>query len=197
MAARYATAIAFILCATAFPAFAGPTYYMVGGICTDGTRDAFGELLCSHSISVTVEMREGYVPGTFFFEDEFSDPQTVAFFTFEDGSPLGFVATSFPPGCCGGNIGRMGGASEGDFLQFHWLFGGDGPYFDADTYSGTWFFATPKSLDPGDVYFSSGTYDYWLGPRVVAEPQSLALAGVALATLVLVRSRRSRVRMCA
>jgi hypothetical protein len=189
MGARSAAAIAFILCATAFPAFAGAFYQMVGGICTDGSRDDNGQLLCGPNfISATVEMADGYVLGTF-FADNPSDPQSVAFFTFYDGfQPYGYVATGFPIDCCGSNLGAMGGPSDGDFLQFHWL---DGPNFDA--FGGRWFFSTPTG---GDQYFSSGTYDHWEGPRApVAEPQSLALAGVALATLVLVRSRRSRMRM--
>jgi hypothetical protein len=192
MRIRYAAAIAFILCAIAFPAFAGPSYQMVGGICTDGSTDDNGQLLCSPNISAAVEMADWYVLGTPFSEDA-SAPQSVAFFTFYDGfQPYGYVATVFPIDCCGGNLGEMGGASEGDFLQFHWL---DGPNFDAS--GGRWFFSTPTGPNPGDLYFSSGTYDHWEGPRVVAEPQSLALIGIALATFVLVRSilvrsRRSR-----
>jgi hypothetical protein len=185
MGARYAAAIAFILCATAFPAFAGPVYQMVGGICTDGSADDNGQLLCSpNGISVSVEMADGYVPGTP-FADSPSDPQSVALFFFSDGFQT--VLTGFPIDCCGGNLGEMGGPSSQDYLQFHWL---DGPNFDAS--GGTWFFETPAVET---AYFSSGTYDHWEGPRVVAEPQSLALVGVALATLVLVRSRRSRVRL--
>jgi hypothetical protein len=189
MRARYAAAIAFVLCATAFPAFAGPTYQMVGGICTDGSTDANGQLLCDpNSVFATVEMADGYVPGTFFADDP-SDPQSVAFFTFYDGfQPYGYVATGFPIDCCGSNLGVLGGPPDGDFLQFHWL---DGPNFYA--FGGTWFFSTPTG---GDPYFSSGTYDHWEGPRTsVAEPPSLALVGVALTTLVFVLSRRLRVRM--
>jgi hypothetical protein len=185
MGARYAAAIAFILCATAFPAFAGPVYQMVGGICTDGSADDNGQLLCSpNGISVSVEMADGYVPGTP-FADSPSDPQSVALFFFSDGFQT--VLTGFPIDCCGGNLGEMGGPSSQDYLQFHWL---DGPNFDAS--GGTWFFETPAVET---AYFSSGTYDHWEGPRVVAEPQSLALTGIALATLVLVRSKRSRARM--
>jgi hypothetical protein len=129
-------------------------------------------------------MADGYVPGTP-FADSPSDPQSVALFFFSDGFQT--VLTGFPIDCCGGNLGEMGGPSSQDYLQFHWL---DGPNFDAS--GGTWFFETPAVET---AYFSSGTYDHWEGPRVVAEPQSLALVGVALATLVLVRSRRSRVRL--
>src|SRR6266542_1535033 len=103
MGARYAAAIAFILCATAFPAFAGPTYYMVGGICTDGTRNDLGELLCSPNyISVRVEMADWYVPGTPFADNPW-DPQSVAFFTYYDG--FKDYATDFPIDCCGANLG--------------------------------------------------------------------------------------------
>jgi hypothetical protein len=187
MGARYAAVIAFILCTTAFPASAGAYYSMVGGICTDGSRDDNGELLCSYHIAANVQMADQYVLGTFFAENPW-DPQSVDFLDFYDGFyPYGYVFTGFPIDCCGSNLGSMGGPPEGDFLQFHWL---DGPNFEA--FGGRWFFSTPT----GDgQYFSSGTYDHWEGPRVVAEPQSLALAGVALATLVLVRSRRSRMRM--
>jgi len=188
MAARYATAIAVILCATAFSAFAGPVYQMVGGICTDGSRDDMGELLCSTStyIVATVEMADWYVPGTE-FGDNPQDPQSVALFSFYDGFPsYGYVVTGFPIDCCGSNLGRMGGPSDRDYLFFHWL---DGPNFLA--LRGEWFFWTPTGTGE---YFSSGTYDYWVGPRApAAEPQSLVLVSVALATLVLVRSRRSRV----
>ncbi len=187
MAARYATAIAVILCATAFSAFAGPVYEMVGGICTDGWRGDMGQLLCDpNGISVTVEMADWYVPGTW-FGDSPQDPQSVALFTFYDGFPsYGYVVTGFPIDCCGSNSGEMGGPSDQDYLFIHWL---DGPNFEA--FRGEWFFWTPTG---GDPYFSSGTYDYWVGPRApAAEPQSLVLVSVALATLVLVRSRRSRV----
>jgi len=188
MSARYAAAIAFVLCATAFPAFAGAYYSMVGGICTDGSRDDNGELLCSHGIAANVQMADGYVLGTF-FADNPSDPQSVDFLDFFDGFlPYGYVFTGFPIDCCGSNLGSIGGLLDADFLQFHWL---DGPNFEA--FDGKWFFSTPTG---GDQYFSSGTYDHWAGPRRVvdvAEPQSPALVGIALATLVLVRSRRSRV----
>ena len=65
MNARYTTAFAAILWTTAFSALAGPMYQLVGGICTDGTRPDMGRPLeCSHNITVTVEMVDGYVPGT-------------------------------------------------------------------------------------------------------------------------------------
>lgn len=188
MGARYAAAIAFILCATAFPAFAGPYYSMVGGVCTDGIRDDTGELLCNFH-GANVQMADGYVPGTFFADNPW-DPQSVDFLDFYDGVlPYGYVFTGFPIDCCGSNLGSMGGPPDGDFLQFHWL---DGPNFEA--FGGRWFYSTPTG---GDQYFSSGTYDHWEGPRIFVdpEPQSLALASLALATLVLVRSRRSRIRM--
>ena len=56
MGARYAAVIAFFLCTTAFPASAGAYYSMVGGICTDGSRDDNGELLCSYHIADHVEL---------------------------------------------------------------------------------------------------------------------------------------------
>src|SRR5690349_684451 len=110
MNARYAAAIAFILCATAFRAFAGPTYEMVGGFCTYssvGDEDPFCSLL-GGPVRATVEMADGYVLGTF-FADNASDPQSVAFFFFDDGfQPYGQVATGFPIDCCGSNLGTMG-----------------------------------------------------------------------------------------
>ena len=59
--------VAMLAAATAFSACAGPTYGLVGGICTDGstTTGLPGDpLLCSHHIIVVVEMADGYVPGT-------------------------------------------------------------------------------------------------------------------------------------
>ena len=87
-------------------ALAGVMYQLEGGICTDGTRtDPGGALLCSHNVTVTAQMIDGYVPGTPFV-DSSSGASTVAFFTFSDGFIT--VATDFPPGGSGsGNFGVM------------------------------------------------------------------------------------------
>jgi len=104
MTIRYAAAIAAILCATAFPAFAGPFYQLVGGICNDGSDDGNGQLLCSDNIAATVEMADGYVPGTPFADSTQGLRVTVAFFTFSDGFVT--IATDFPLGASGpGNFG--------------------------------------------------------------------------------------------
>lgn len=184
MGAKYAAAIAFIFCATAFPAFAGAIYQMVGGDCTYsnvggpgpcGPRDVYADLY----------MADGYVPGTAFTSSSDFPPFAVTFFTFSDGYLGG--DTDFPSGFVGGVVsGQMpNGVGEG-YLSVHWEHS-----FSFEAYGGVWTFC--RVLCEG--YFSTGTYREWAGPRVVAEPQSLALIGVALATLVLVRSRRSRIRM--
>ena len=176
MTARHATALAAILWTTAFSAAAGPMYQLVGGICTDGTEIG-GTLLCSHNITVTVDMVDGYVPGTP-FADTSSGPSTVAFFTFSDGFET--IATDFPPGGSGtGNFGVMPVSSGLGSLHIHWF---DGFFFDSE--GGTWSFGIEIG---GGGYFSSGTYEAWAR---VPEPSSFALICVALATLILVRSRR-------
>lgn len=54
--------VALFAAATAFSATAAPVFFhMVGGICTDGTKED-GQLLCSGHITVTVEMVDRYVP---------------------------------------------------------------------------------------------------------------------------------------
>jgi hypothetical protein len=189
MTIRYAAAIAAILCATAFPAFAGPFYQLVGGICNDGSGDGNGQLLCSDNIAATVEMADGYVPGTPFADSTQGLPVTVAFFTFSDGFVT--IATDFPLGASGpGNFGVMPDTSGQGALHIHWF---QGFFFDAE--NGIWHFG--QEFGPGggggQGYFSSGTYGNWV--RVIPEPGLLSLAGVALAMLALVRSRRSRARI--
>jgi hypothetical protein len=75
-------------------------------------------------------------------------------------------------------------------LHIHWF---QGFFFDAE--NGIWHFG--QEFGPGggggQGYFSSGTYENWV--RAIPEPGLLSLVGVALAMLVLVRSRRSRVRI--
>jgi hypothetical protein len=185
MTTRYATAIAAILCATVFPAFAGPFYHLVGGICTDGSTDDNGQLLCNDNITATVEMADGYVSGTPFFDTPQHLPVTVAFFTFSDGVVT--IATDFPLGASGpANFGVMPETSGQGSLHIHWF---QGFFFDAE--SGTWQFGQELGPGVGQGYFSSGTYETWV--RVIPEPGLLSLVGVALAMLALVRSRRSRV----
>lgn len=191
MAARLATAIALILCATAFSAFAGPVYELVGGICTDGsTTDIGGPLLCSHDITATVEMVDGYIPGTPFGDSpQGPGPSTAAFFTFSDGFVT--VATGFPLGASGpGNYGVMPETSGQGSLHIHWF---DGLFFDAD--AGAWHFGLEFGPGGGGAqgYLSSGTYENWV--RAIPEPRSLALVGVALAMLVSIRSGRLRARI--
>ena len=186
MGARYAAAIAFIFCATAFPAFAGALYEMQGGSCTySNVGDENGPFCSFGTVTATVLMADGYVPGTSFVSDSQFPPSAVAFFSFSDGYLGG--ETDFPSGFGGGVVsGQMPNGFGLGSLHVHWdnsfSFDVDGPF---------WTFC--RVLCEG--YFSTGTYLEWAGPRVVAEPQSLALVGVALATLVLVRPRRSRVRM--
>jgi len=122
MTIRYAAAIAAILCATAFPAFAGPFYQLVGGICNDGSGDGNGQLLCSDNIAATVEMADGYVPGTPFADSTQGLRVTVAFFTFSDGFVT--IATDFPLGASGpGNFGVMPDTSGQGALHIHWFQG--------------------------------------------------------------------------
>lgn len=186
MRARYAAAITFILCATAFPAFAGAYYEMVGGTCTYSNVGDEGGPFCQFgTVTATVVMADGYVPGTSFASFSEFPPSAVAFFSFSDGYLGG--ETDFPLGFAGGVVsGQMPNGFGLGTLHVHWensfFFEADGPF---------WTFCRVSC----EGYFSTGNYLEWAGPRVVAEPQSLALAGVALATLVLVRSRRSSVRM--
>ena len=187
MGARYAAAIAGILCATAFPSFAGPFYQLVGGICTDGSTDVNNQLFCSHNITATVDMADGYVPGTPFLDSPTSLPVTVAFFTFSDGFLT--IATDFPLGASGpSNSGVMPVTSGQGSLHIHWF---QGFFFDAE--SGTWQFGEEFGPGSNGRYFSSGSYESFV--RVIPEPWSFSLISVALAMLALVRSRRSRVRI--
>jgi len=187
MGVRYAAAIAFMLCATAFPAFAGTLYEMVGGTCIDSNVGDEGGPFCQlGTVSATLIMADGYVPGTSFASFSEFPPSAVAFFSFSDGYLGG--ATNFPSGFNGGVVsGQMpNGIGEGS-LHVHWE---NSFSFDAD--GRFWTFCRVSC----EGYFSTGSLLEWAGPRVVAEPQSLALAGVALAALGLVRFRRSLVPVC-
>ena len=187
MGARYAAAIAFILCATAFPAFAGALYEMVGGTCIDSNVGDEGGPFCQFgTVTAALIMADGYVPGTSFASFSNFPPSAVTFFSFSDGYLGG--ETDFPSSGFNGGVvsGQMpNGVGQGS-LHVHWE---NSFSFDAD--GRFWTFCRVSC----EGYFSTGSLLEWAGPRVVAEPQSLALVGVALAKLVLVRSRRSRVRL--
>jgi hypothetical protein len=132
-------------------------------------------------------MADGYVPGTSFASFSNFPPSAVTFFSFSDGYLGGetdFQSSGFNGGVVSGQMPN--GVGQGS-LHVHWE---NSFSFDAD--GRFWTFCRVSC----EGYFSTGSLLEWAGPRVVAEPQSLPLVGVALATLVLlVRSRRSRVRL--
>jgi hypothetical protein len=181
MSVRFpAAAISVILCAAAFSAYGGPVYQLVGGICTDGTPPDLGlPPLCSHNITVTVEMVDGYVPGTpFTVSSQGPEPSPVALLVFSDGFEN--LTADFPIGAFGqGNSGVMPESTGRTGLHIHWF---DGLFFDTEA-DGTWRFGEELALLN---YFSSGTYEEW---ALVPEPPSLALIGVAFAGFFFAGSR--------
>ena len=181
--------VAVLAAATAFPATAAPLFFhMVGGICTDGSATTGlpgGPLLCGHHINVEIEMADGYVPGTPFSASSCCDTSPVVNFFYSDSFET--VNTDFPTGAFGaGNFGLMSNVPGQSHVGIHWF---DGFWFDAA--AGVWDFGLEMG---GGVYLASGTYTDWVIGRV-PEPASLALVLFALATLISIRSKRSRVRI--